>query len=258
MATRQTPMSSIIRSKIEVEGVTIDIPVKYPDAQAVMVFLSVSKKKLEETLGTQRLKPISIFKGRSVLGITIFNYRKSPVGVYRELALSVPVLLDSRISIPILPLKFDSFFKNFGFYTLSLAMDTKLGIAHSEQIFGYPTHKSIINIDIDDKYDYISINVKDDKHKILYLSAHKGKYLKSGKKTFITYFKKNERLMMVRMDAKFMSSRSSGRKDTKLEFGQHRIVDLLSDLDAGDQILEVVYYDRAFEVLHAPIEIGSL
>ena len=86
---------------------SIDIPVVYPDTGAVMAFFPIAIAKAHEYIKTKRFKPVSILGGKSLAGITVFDYRDSPVGPYREMALSIPVTLDSIISIPFLPLFFD-------------------------------------------------------------------------------------------------------------------------------------------------------
>src|SRR3989344_1379406 len=124
--------------QVDVLGRKVDVPVKYSNASALMVFFSISLKKAKGLLDSERLTPVSIFGNKCLLGITFFDYRDCPVGPYHEFTFSIPVLVDSKFHIPFLPIIFDSFFKNFGYYVILMGADSDVSRAHIEKIFPYP------------------------------------------------------------------------------------------------------------------------
>ena len=105
-----------LERQIDVFGQTVKIPVVYPDARAVMFFLPASFQKMTQTLASNRIKPVRLIEKKSFVAVTLFDYLKSDIGPFREFTISVPVLVDSKLNPPLLPLIFGEFFQRFGFY----------------------------------------------------------------------------------------------------------------------------------------------
>lgn len=236
----------------------IDVPVVYAHASALMAFFPISLDKAVKLLKTKRLKPVSILGGRCLVGVTIFDYHDCPVGPYRELALSIPVTLDSAFSVPLLPLFFDSLFSTFGFYTLLLAMNTDIARAHSEHIFGYPTFSRNIEIDIIKDDTTIAIEAREKNEKIMSFRLKKPDNLRAIKKKYITYFIKNDTIISVEMQTAAFEAHSAKSDQPMLELGTHEIARILGMLSIEPRALQSVYYADAIEILNAPKKEGGL
>lgn len=236
-------------ASFNVLGNDINTPVKYPDATARMVFFPISFEKAEKLISNNRLIPVRFLGKRAVLGITIFDYVESDVGAYRELALSIPVLKDPKFRCPFLPLIFDGLFKNFGFYTVLLAMNNDIGRIHSKKIFGYPTYSKNINVDINKNEKTLFISVKEGKEKIIDLKINNSKKAKLIRKSYNTYIKKDNNLNLVKMDIIAMMSESFLGKNIEISLGNHYISKILKDLDLGDKAIGISHYTKLVEVL---------
>jgi len=247
-----------IQYQIDVSGRLVGVPVKYPDVSALMAFFPISIERVRSLLGSRRLKPVSIFKERCLIGITIFDYISSPVGPYRELALSIPVTLDTKFSITFLPLILDSLFKSFGFYTVLLAMNSDIAREHSEKIFGYPTYSKNIEMDIKKGKDNILVNLKEENKEILYLKMKNLKNFKLEKKNFKTYFIKDNKIFSVQMNTIAFVAQSTKKKDLILSLGSHEISNLLKRMAIQPYHLKSMYYRKAIEILNLPQDIGRL
>lgn len=245
------------KTYVDVMGEKIDVPVKYSDANAFMVFVPISYEAAKAHINNERLKPVSIFKKRALLGVTIFNYTDCQVGPYRELALSIPVLLDTSFPLPVLPLLFDSLYSGYGFYTISLAMNTKIARVHSEKIFGYPTYTENINIEIKNENDLVSIFVSEAQQQILSFSMSVPKSYRFTKKKYKTFFFTNNDLLKVTLNASAYEAGLGAGKLSLLKLGDHPLSKLITSLAPANKPLQGIYYKKAFEILEKPEKIGQ-
>lgn len=240
---------------VNLGGNNVDVPVKYSDSRAFMALFPVSINAVKKILSSSRLEPISIFNGKCLLGITIFDYVTCPVGPYREIALSIPVKLDPKISIPILPLIIDPIFGKSSFYTILLAMNTSIGREHSEKIFGYPTYDKNIDVIIEVVDGIAYIKVAEGDEKILTIKMNLPKKLRIRKNKYNTYFMKEGRILNSELFAATYEAESGGKLDSVLDLGSHEISNIIKSLNVQKNPFRTIYYQNVVEVLSAPKEV---
>ena len=248
--------SKILKS-VEIMGKQVDIPVHYTDLSALMLFFQVSVSGAKNFIDSSRFKLVKTFGNRCVLGLTVFNYKECPVGPYRELAISFPVLKDAIFPVPLLPLIFDNSFKNAGFFAHLLSMSTQIGIDHSKEIFGYPTYDNIITVDFEDEGKFIDVNIQEEDELILSFSMNKPKSFKEVTKRYNTFYSHavDENLVSVSMDVAARVGTSYRTSSTHLTLGRHKISSIIRDLIKDSKPIAIQYYPEAIEILHAPIRI---
>jgi len=244
------------KNRVKVMGRFVDVPVIYEDLSASMIFLPAYLHKVKKVLNNNRLNPIIISKDRCLLGVTIFNYKKCPVGEYNELAISIPVLLDQKFFIPWIPFVFSNWFKKFGYYTILLSMDTDIARKHSEIIFGYPTYSNNIKIKVDDHEDKF-IDTRDGENPILSIWLKRPKHFKRTKKQINTYIGgKGGGLLKVKMNVNALVGHIIKRKNMKLNLGnKHQISDIIGELISSQSPVVGACYDDALEILSGPQKI---
>lgn len=242
---------------VDIEGIKVEVPVVYEELSALLMFFPASLKKIEKVINCSRVAPVKIFGDTCLLALTIFDYTKCPTGPYKELALSVPVMLDKKCSVPILPLIFESLFENYGFYTNLLAMNTDIARVHSEKIFGYPTYHKNIKIDLSNQSDSIKISVMDESQHVLSIVTKESRHYKKLKgKNYNTFFTKNNRLYKVKMTVNATVSSSSLNKDCLCDFSSHEICDkYINKFLLSNKPLYQMHYKQAVEVLSAPTQV---
>ena len=241
--------------QVDVMGRKVDVPVKYSDASALMVFFSISLKKAKNLLNSERLTPVSIFGNKCLLGITFFDYRDCPVGPYHEFTFSIPVLVDSKFHIPFLPIIFDSFFKNFGYYVILMGTDSDISRKHVEQIFPYPILKRIISVDFDKGVNSLIVNVKDGHDEVMSISAELPKDYRLERKGYNTYYSVGDKLYKVRLTAFSWQGGLSNIKNFEFTLGSNDISRKLKELEVSMQPLKGFYHKIATEVLDGPEEV---
>lgn len=241
--------------KVKVMGKDIDVPVKYLDGSVFMIFFPISFKKAKDLLQSNRLTPVRLMGDRCVLGITIFEYRDSPVGPYNEFTFSIPVMIDSKFHAPILPIVFDSFFKNFGYYVILLGADTDIARKHIDEIFPYPTFNKNVSISLNEKNGRLFAGIKDEKEEIASFDfILPGSYTFAEKK-YNTYYKKNNKIYRVKLDTFLYWRQMFRMKDLRFSLGDHEISAMLKGLHISSKPLLGIHYKKTIEIASAPEEI---
>lgn len=241
---------------VDVEGIQVQVPVVYEELSAVLLFFPAKLEEISRIIDSERVTPVKIFADTCLLAVTIFDYTKCPTGPYRELALSVPVMLDQKKSVPVLPLIFESFFENYGFYTNLLAMNTDIARVHSEKIFGYPTYAKNIKIDSHSQEGFLKINVTDGKEHVLSITTKEPKHYKKIKgKNYNTFFTNNDKLYRVKMTVDATVADSLFSKDSVCVFSNHEICDTyINKFLLNKKPLYQMHYKQAVEILSSPVQ----
>jgi len=242
--------------QIDVMGKKIDVPVKYSDASAFMVFFSVSLEKVKNLLKSNRLVPVIITPNKCLMGITFFDYRACPVGPYHEFTFSIPVLVDSGFHIPFLPIIFDSFFKNFGYNVILMGTDSDISRAHIEKIFSYPMVNKNLYINLEERDNLLSANIKDAGVEVISMTHDSPRSYKLEKKRYNTYYKKDGRIYNVKLQTFSFCTKIFGKtQNSCVHIGSHQISKMLKELGVNPEPLASVYYKRAIEVAEGPVDV---
>lgn len=239
-----------------VDGIGIDIPMIYGDASSVMYFMLVDTKKVMNFIHDKRVKPIPLFKNKALLAINVFEYRESAVGAFNEFTFSVPIMMDGKFNIPILPLIFDQSFSKLGFYVIQLGASNDLGRKHIEDIWGYPTYKNNLDISIVNKNGRVTSIIKENDDNILTISENlpKNQNFNLKRKKFNTYFSHGKELRRVELHTFLSEKMWTGGRDFEIKIGNHEIGDILSVLGVGKKIA-TVFYPNAIEIAGKAISV---
>ena len=245
-----------IKKQVKVGDKVINVPVKYK-TQSIMGFFPISTKKAVEFINNKRLKPVEFSWGKSLIGITLFNHIECPVGPYKEIAFSIPIIRDTKISIPFINILFNNKLKNFGFYSFMLTGSTDIGREHAEKIWGYPFYNKIIDVFLEETESSFNIlaEAKEKQEKVFSMVVMKTKKNKVTKKDYQTYFFKNEKLIKVELNTIGISGYSLKKDSGKLELGNHEISNILGSLEINLIPLETLYYREAIKIANIPEEV---
>jgi len=239
-----------------VDGTDIDIPMIYGDASSIMYFMLIDTKNVMNFIKDKRIKPVSIFPGKTLLAINIFEYRKSAVGGFWRITFSVPIIIDGRVNVPILPLIFDQSFSKFGFYVIQLGASTDLGRRHIEDIWGYPTYKNNLDISIVNNGGRVTSTIKEGNNIILTISENLPKNInfKLKSKKFNTYFSHMKELRRVELNTFLFENMWIMGRDFKIKIGNHEIGVILSELGVEKKIA-TIFYPNAIEIAGKAVSI---
>ncbi len=138
----------------------VDLPILYYDTTAAYAFFDAATDACRTILTGTGLKPLELPGGRSLVGIAVYEYRATTVGVYNEVGLALVCLPESQ-RMPLLSLV-DLFLpgrmRKLGFYVADLPVTTAAANAAGREIWGYPKFVTQIPIAFED--DSMKMQVK--------------------------------------------------------------------------------------------------
>jgi hypothetical protein len=242
-----------IRKQVKVGDRIVNVPTKYL-GNVFMGAFPISTKRAKDIIKTDKLRPIELAPGKSIVAITIFSNYDTPVGAYKEIVLSIPILYKPTVTVPLLPFLFRACFKNLGFFVFLIASDTDLS-REEGNIFGYPHYEKNIKVLFQQEGAYFYAELEEANKHILSMRVNKFKKEKIEKNDYQTYFIKENKLFRIEMNTYAIVGRSLRKNDGILKLGNHEISELLGNLEINLKPIEFSYYRNSIEVLNLPEEI---
>jgi len=144
---RYAPQSLQLNDKI---SKNYQFPTFYNDVTcAIGIFLCSYDKAwnlVSKTLGP-KVKPIMMTHNRSLVAFSCYEYKNvMNVAPYNEIAMTIPVMVDPRVNVPLLPMIADKMFPNFGYYVFGMPVTSKENQIRGNKIWGLPKITQEINI----------------------------------------------------------------------------------------------------------------
>lgn len=124
-------------------------PTFYKNVSCGMGIFMCSYEKALEVLPHTSMKPVRMPGGRAVVIFSCYEYRTvMNMQPYNEIAMTIPLLINPTISVPVLPL-ISKAFKNFGYHVFSMPVTSEENRIRGQKLWGIP--KVTERIDIEQK-----------------------------------------------------------------------------------------------------------
>lgn len=121
-------------------------PTFYGDVTCAMAIFLCPYERAQRLMPHPRMKPVRMTRGRSLVLLSCYEYRKVlGVAPYNEIAMTVPVMVDPSINLPVLPVLLGSF-RSFGYFVFSMPVTSLENRIRGHEIWGLP--KEVQEIDI--------------------------------------------------------------------------------------------------------------
>jgi len=126
---------------------TYQFPTFYGDVTTAIAIFTCSYKKAKELMPHAKIKPVTLMPGKALVIFSCYEY-KNVLGIpgYNEIAMTIPVMVDPKVNIPILPMVMDNVFKKFGYYVFSMPVTSYENQLRGLGFWGLP--KVVEDIDI--------------------------------------------------------------------------------------------------------------
>ncbi len=127
-------------------------PTLYGDVTCAQAVFLCDYEAALAMMPDERLRPLRLPKGRTALAIACYIYRNVlNVAPYNEIAMTIPVLFDTRFEVPVLPLLFSRYPK-FGYHVFNMPVTSQENCIRGNEIWGLPKVTQDIDIDYDDSW----------------------------------------------------------------------------------------------------------
>lgn len=121
-------------------------PTFYGDVTCAMAIFLCDYKKAKALMPHPKVKPVKMTMGRSIVAFSCYEYKNvMNVPPYNEIAMTIPVMVDPMVNVPVLPMVTE-FFKEFGYYVFSMPVTSLENRIRGNEIWGLP--KVVREIDI--------------------------------------------------------------------------------------------------------------
>jgi len=233
------------------EGQPADFPIFYYDYRFIGTYFPVKTSRARNLLPHANFKPIEIWPGTVMIGITAFEYHDTSVGPYNEIAISIPTIFPPRFFFPLLSAIAMRRKGIMHIYIHHLPVTTDIALKGGIYFWNYP--KFLSEITFQDKGDNLEVILKEKGEMILKLNSKKPLLNRSQKLEVHTYSLKDNVVMHGLIEA-WAPKLGLMMKGTiaEIEFGEHPISKELSALNFGKTAKGVVYAEGAMTKLHEP------
>jgi hypothetical protein len=113
------------------------LPVFYYDNTAMTAIFTGSTDKIRSLLPRHDMHPVEIWKGRSLVAFTAFEYRRTDIDPYNEFSISFPITF-RKMSIPVLSVLGMMARRYFTAYVWQLPVTTERARKGGVDMYGYP------------------------------------------------------------------------------------------------------------------------
>lgn len=150
---RPAPMPLQLNEQI---SKTYSFPTFYGDVTCAIGIFLCSYDKAQAMMPHPAIKPVRMTRGRSLVIFSCYEYKHvMKVAPYNEIAMTIPIMVDPAINIPVLPMLLGNL-KKFGYYVFSMPVTSLENQIRGVKIWGLP--KVVQEIDIfDDGEDCVTV-----------------------------------------------------------------------------------------------------
>ena len=222
------------KTKVEHGAASFELPILYFREDSFVAFFSAKMEKVKPLMPSQSLEPVTLAKGRTVLGIAAFNYLETTVGSYGEVAVVVPVIHKGK-SMPALPLLMESRYPGFGMLVLHLPVTNVVPRDAGRGEWGYT--KFVADMDFTITPEFLRCRLSEEDSHILTLQVPRRGMAKREKKPIVTYSVKEGKLIKTTIPQKGLYLLNPGPWGAHLELGDHPVAQSIKELEVNPKPL---------------------
>jgi len=226
------------------------LPVFYYDNTAMTAIYTASTDMVRRLLPRSDMHPVNVWKGRSLVAFTAFEYRDSDIDPYNEFSISFPITFRKK-SIPVLTVLSMMARRYVTAYVWQLPVTTERARIGGVELYGYP--KFLADIVFTDEGSMLACTLSEGGKNILTLKGKKLKISPEKVNRFKTYSIKEDVPLAANI---YMNPREFGKSMSKnaaqLTLGDHDIAEQMRALDLSKKPLFFQYMPMMESILYAP------
>ncbi len=121
-------------------------PTLYGDVTCAIAIFLCPYERAEAMMLHPLIKPVRVTRGRAAVAFSCYEYKRVlGVAPYNEIAMTIPVMVDPKLNVPLLPLV-TNLFSCFGYYVFSMPVTSLENQIRGHKIWGLP--KVVQEIDV--------------------------------------------------------------------------------------------------------------
>ncbi|WP_299492786.1 acetoacetate decarboxylase family protein [uncultured Shewanella sp.] len=135
-------------------------PTFYADASCAIAIFHCDYAAAKAMMPDPSIEPVKMTKGRSLVIFSCYEYRHvMHVAPYNEIAMTIPVVSNGGINLPILTMLRGDKSKNFGYYVFHMPVTSLENRLRGQKLWGLPKEVERININKNESHAKIEASV---------------------------------------------------------------------------------------------------
>jgi len=131
-------------------------PTFYADVSCAIAIFHCDYRAAKAMMPASGLEPVRMLHGRSLVISSCYEYRNvMNVAPYNEIAMTIPVMTDGGMNIPVLSMLLGDKLKKFGYYVFAMPVTSLENRIRGRKIWGLPKDVERIDITANDRYSCI-------------------------------------------------------------------------------------------------------
>ncbi len=131
-------------------------PTFYADTSCAIAIFHCDYQAAKAMMPVSSMEPVKMLRGRSLVIFSCYEYRNvMNVAPYNEIAMTIPVMTDGGMNIPVLSMLLGDKLKKFGYYVFGMPVTSLENRIRGRKIWGLP--KDVERIDITKNGQYSNI-----------------------------------------------------------------------------------------------------
>jgi hypothetical protein len=131
-------------------------PTFYADTSCAIAIFHCDYQAAKAMMPDPGIEPIKMLRGRSLVIFSCYEYRNvMNIAPYNEIAMTIPVMTDGGMNIPVLSMLLGDKLKKFGYYVFGMPVTSLENRIRGRKIWGLP--KDVERIDITKNGQYSNI-----------------------------------------------------------------------------------------------------
>jgi len=189
---------------------------------------------------SDKLHPVRLPKGRTLIGVGAFNYIDTSIGPYGEVGMIIPTVHAASPPLHVLPALMEARYPGFGTLVLHLPVTTMPARDGGRKLWGYT--KFVADMDFKNTPEFMECRLSDKDDHILTLRVEKKGIVLKDKKPLITYSVKDNNLIRTIIPQKSTFRLALSPDGSSLELGDHPAAATISGLGLAKRPLISRYY----------------
>jgi len=226
------------------------LPCFYYDNTSMTAIYTASSAMVRRLLPRSDMHPVEVFKGRSLVAFTAFEYRDSDIDPYNEFSISFPITFRKR-AIPSLTVLSMMARRYFTAYVWQLPVTTERARVGGVEMYGYP--KFLADIVFSHEGNMLVCTLSEEGRNILTLKGKKIRTYREKVNRFKTYSIKEGVPLAANI---YMNPREFGKSispsSARLSLGGHEISQKLREIELSDKPLFYQYMPLMEAILFGP------
>ena len=130
-----------------VDGIPFRLPVESHHSPALMAAFTIDAAKAAELLPGREVHPLTLWRGRGLLLITVVDYTSTNIGKYIEFSIAIACTHGSRPAPALVPALLRKHY-DVGQYVYDLPVCTEISVKGGKGIWGMPKHQANLDFRI--------------------------------------------------------------------------------------------------------------